>query len=870
MPPPSSLGDDLSDDDDVSLETGPAAAAATGKPPARPPPKPVALPIKTTVEAPKGIPQDLAALFTFDKPRASSKPDVKAHIAKVLGKRRASVIASNAKEPEEGDGEPKKGGEKLGDASGSDSDGSPVVLSKQMQRLVDDEKADEKRQRRLRVASEEAKKIQEEERRALASITEAMAARQEEAETVKDEVRAKAEEAAAAIGPADADDTPYPSAFVRALDDHAFGSAAVERLAPRCPAPTPGTLKPFENAARRRVAKAGGSAGDADAAVAEALREALEGGFLAAAFAAEVDSALGLERARAMMPATPGADGATDDDASRTMGTRTIGSAAETKGKSETRDDSRARIPACDAETARWLFDAATRPESSKSVALGARDALLAAAGYEPIGLDARHPPRRRRGVFALPVARNPKTSKAAESRLGDGEASRREIAFRREIDARAPALAWAPTAGEVLEALRRLGVRALDVGEPIESSLPASSVPSGENAGAATKASAATRRTKRNAFPTKASRLPGEQRKSASLNALAEDMSLSKSISKKESKEGSFPMSGRSAADTRDAAALMRPPPGALKPQVFAAAQLLAAWCARDGDGGRPARLSIASDPADAASLLAALAALRLDPRAAALAHVADDAAAALLAAASRTADEETWAAFERAAARAVARVGATHASRLAATRWVPWSSAREQRVQDAAALVALTDIQAVLAPHVKRALANARASPPLPRGDPGDFSLKTGHKKGKRGKVEDARGEVYSAKASVPNRQNADAVDVQSAATATLGGVVVDGHTTAEEAWALVSAIHHVDVVLHAGMAEPKRSGTETETETENVAQRSFMSFLKDVKAKVPRSNKAGLQALKTLAVATYTRHQRAQQLRESKSDR
>ena len=45
--------------------------------------------------------------------------------------------------------------------------------------------------------------------------------------------------------------------------------------------------------------------------------------------------------------------------------------------------------------------------------------------------------------------------------------------------------------------------------------------------------------------------------------------------------------------------------------------------------------------------------------------------------------------------------------------------------------------------------------------------------------------------------------------------------------------------------------------------------MSFLKDVKAKVPRSNKAGLQALKTLAVATYTRHQRAQQLRESKSD-
>ena len=77
------------------------------------------------------------------------------------------------------------------------------------------------------------------------------------------------------------------------------------------------------------------------------------------------------------------------------------------------------------------------------------------------------------------------------------------------------------------------------------------------------------------------------------------------------------------------------------------------------------------------------------------------------------------------------------------------------------------------------------------------------------------------------------------------------------------------------HAGAAEPTRSEdepekTETETDTERVARRSFMSFLKDVKAKVPRSNKAGLQSLKTLAVATYTRHQRAQQLRESENDR
>ena len=759
MPPPSSLGDDLSDDDDASLETGPAAAAATGKAPTRPPSKPAAVPIKKAVEAPKGIPQDLAALFTFDKPRPASKPDVKAHIAKVLGKRRASVIASKAKEPEEGNEEPGKGGDD-GHASGSDSDGSPFVLSKQMQKLVDDEKADEKRQKRLRIAAEEAKKIEEEEERALASIKEKMAASTEEAETMKNEVHAKAEEAAAAIGAVDADDTPYPSAFVRALDDRAFGTAAVERLAPRCPAPTPGSLKPFENAARSRAAKASGSAEDADVAVAEALREAIEGGFLAAAFAAEVD-------------------------------------------RGHTRFDEGAG-PACDAATARWLFDAATRPESSKSVARGARDALLAAAGYEPLGRDARQPPRRRRGVFALPVA-SPKeaaSQPAFSSVPGDAGAARERP--------RGPALAWAPTAGEVLEALRRLGVvaRAPDAGD----------------AG--------------------------------------------------DSRDASVSLSGRSAADASDAACFAVSPPGPLKPQVFAAVQLLAAWCERDGDEAPLSSLSardpgnpgIVSDPADAAALLAALAALRLDPRAAALAHVADAAAAALLAAASRGADEATWSAFVAATARTVARAGATHASRLSAVRWVPWSSQREQRVQDVASLVALTDIRAALAPIAARA--NAKTE----NGDEGVTSKDAGAKKKgprkKKGGV-GRRAAEADQPASGPPARNFDNVDVQSAAVSTLGGVVVDAHTTAEEAWALVSAIHHVDVALHAGAAEPTESET-AETETERVARRSFMSFLKDVKAKVPRSNKAGLQSLKTLAVATYTRHQRAQQLRETKNDR
>ena len=47
--------------------------------------------------------------------------------------------------------------------------------------------------------------------------------------------------------------------------------------------------------------------------------------------------------------------------------------------------------------------------------------------------------------------------------------------------------------------------------------------------------------------------------------------------------------------------------------------------------------------------------------------------------------------AAFLTAAAAALARVGPTHASRLAAVRWTPWAGARAQRLQDAAALIAL-----------------------------------------------------------------------------------------------------------------------------------------------------------------------------------
>ena len=45
--------------------------------------------------------------------------------------------------------------------------------------------------------------------------------------------------------------------------------------------------------------------------------------------------------------------------------------------------------------------------------------------------------------------------------------------------------------------------------------------------------------------------------------------------------------------------------------------------------------------------------------------------------------------------------------------------------------------------------------------------------------------------------------------------------------------------------------------------------MGFLKTTKASIPRGNKTALAAAKNLAVAVMTRHQRAQQLRETKHE-
>ena len=772
----SSLGDDLSDDDDDDVALAPVGGTggASGKAASKPPvPKP------TAVEAPAGIDPKLAALFNFSKPKTSTQTDVKAHIHKVLGKKRAGIIAATAKDQTKDDKAKKDGkGKNKGDGDESDSESLSYSgpLTKSIQKLVDDEAEDEKRRKKMRVANSEAKKLASDEKRAIEAIAQAMADKQLKAEQMKDDVREKAEAAAREIGNPDADDTPYPSAFVKALDDYAFGAVALDRFAPECPNPVPRTLQPFVDAAHNRVTLLKGSKEDEVTAVREALREAAEGGFLATAFAAAVDS----------------------NSLERTAHARTK------------RTNARAPPP-CDANTARWLFQAAMRPESSHGVVLGARDALFASAGYEPVGIDCRAPPRQRRGVFPLPVVR--------ESREGDDDNDGSDGIPEDGQVSNAPALAWVPTAQEIVEALRRLGVRAPDVGED------ASDAPDTDAKG----------KGKAKSKKTVATQLKGERRKHVSVNALVGDMSLNKSISRQDYKDGAFALSGRSAQDRADAEALVRPPPGPLIPQVFAAVQLLAMWCERDGDGDQS---SIVDDPNAAASLLAALGALRLDPRAAAVAHVVDAAASALLAAASRAAEngrespatrDTRWRLFESAAAHALARVGPTHASRLSAVRWTPWNSPRKQRIQDLASTVALEDIQDIL----------------------------------------DILGKRVREKQTEPDSRKDD---LRLAATAALSGMAsvnVDGMTSPEEAWALVTAIHHVDVVLHAGIAEKEKESQDSESQSAGSAQKSFMGFLKNCKAKVPRSNKAGLAALKNLAVATYTRHQRAQQLRERRTD-
>ena len=426
-----------------------------------------------------------------------------------------------------------------------------------------------------------------------------------------------------------------------------------------------------------------------------------------------------------------------------------------------------------DPATARWLFRVATDPASSRECALGARDALFAAAGYEPSGADA----------CGVPTRRRTSATSASES-------------F---------ALSWRPTAEETAAAMAKLGVAAAWGVEADE----------------------ATEIGKEKAAKARAR---GSRARAAK-------------ASERGAADGTFPTSGRDAASRAAVAALLRPPSGPLRVQVFAATQLVGVFHSAPG----PAAGS--SDPSGGARALAAMAAMRLDPRAGALAPALDFAGAAIVAAAS--AKDETWLSFLTSAAAALARVGPTHASRLAAVRWTPWAGARAQSLQDAAALVALKDV----VPHLLRAEGIEVEE---------EETATAGGKRNRKGAT-----------------AKEEATDAQAEAARVLSPVRVGKDTTADCAWALVTAIHLADMVLHGGAAAgggdaaadprgPQTPGSAaTAASSLNRAAEAFMSFLKNTKARIPRSNMTALSVAKNVAVAVYTRHQREQQLRENKHD-
>lgn len=635
----------------------------------------------------------------------------------------------------------------LGKKRPSDADAAaPAALGSgsTIARLLREKAEDEQREKKV---ARQTKTLRDMERSDEA--TAAIRQQQAGAEALGRKIDARAAEVEEAFAGEVMDETPYPSEVVRAFDDAAFipapeaPGAAPDPFAPPidCPTPVPSDLAPFVDAAAKGAARRGA---DPTVARAEVLREIVARGWLADAFAA------------ARRRASP---------------------------------DRPAILPE-DPATARWLFRVATDPASSRECALGARDALFAAAGYEPSGADA----------CAIPIRCRTSSAAAASS------------------DARESfALSWRPTAEETAAAMAKLGVAAAWGAETDE----------------------ATETGKKKAATSTARGSRARAAKTAAASEPASDP-------ERGAADGTFPTSGRDAASRAAVAALLRPPPGSLRAHVFAATQLVGVFhSARVAAPG-------SSDPSSDARALAAVAAMRLDPRAGALAPSLDFAGAAIVAAAS--ANDETWAAFSAAAATALARVGPTHASRLAAVRWTPWAGARAQRLQDDAALIALRD----LVPHILRAEG-------IEVEDEEEAIAAAGGKRKRKGAA----------------AANEEATDAQAEAARALSPVRVGKDTTPDCAWALVTAIHLADMVLHAGAAAgggdaaedprgPRTPGSAaTAASSLNRAAGEFMSFLKNTKARIPRSNMTALSVAKNLAVAVYTRHQRAQQLRENKHD-
>lgn len=279
-----------------------------------------------------------------------------------------------------------------------------------------------------------------------------------------------------------------------------------------------------------------------------------------------------------------------------------------------------------------------------------------------------------------------------------------------------------------------------------------------------------------------------------------------------------------------------------------------------------------VRDDPEGAAELLAVLAGLRIDPRAGALRAAVDHCAENLLAAAAVGCDDDEWRAFRSVAASKLARVGPTHAARLAAVRWLPWSTRKEQEVQDLAALVALESLVPLVLERLERerdeaATTNANAKKKKPaRPNP-----KANPKKPKQ---------------SLKSAQSDDCQgDWQRRAVGALDPIRVNVESDVDAAWAIHTAMHLADIVLHAGTlgggtglrggglgvnGAPRTPGKEAaESASLDAAAESFMQFLKRTKANIPRSGKTAMNALKNLAVVIFTRQQRAEQLRRTKTE-
>ena len=264
----------------------------------------------------------------------------------------------------------------------------------------------------------------------------------------------------------------------------------------------------------------------------------------------------------------------------------------------------------------------------------------------------------------------------------------------------------------------------------------------------------------------------------------------------------------------------------------------------------------------------LAVLAGLRIDPRAGALRAAVDHCAENLLAAAALGCDGDEWRAFRSAAASKLARVGPTHAAHLAAIRWLPWSTRKEQEVQDLAAIVAIES----LVPLVLERLEARDAATTT--------TTTTNAAKKKKPRP--------NSKAKKPAEKSArdDDVDAwQRRAVEALDPVRVDVESDVDAAWAMHTAVHLADIVLHAGTlgggtglrggslgvnGAPRTPGKEAaECASLDAAAESFMRFLKRTKANIPRSGKTAMNALKNLAVVIFTRQQRAEQLRRTKTE-